>query len=80
MGVKRLNKKVQLNYRCGTTSRSCQYCNHFYSGPLTSDFFRCKIIGLLAGRSYRINPNHICDQYDGSNYLKRLKAGTSFAE
>ena len=81
-----LKAKRDLNYRRETTSKSRVYCNHFMSASEAFRMFghesepRCTALGTPPGRSFRINPNSICDKYDGSEYLKRLKAGTSFAE
>jgi hypothetical protein len=81
-----LKAKCDLNYRRGTTSKSSQYCNHFMSASEAFAAFscdsepRCKIMGVEPGRAYRINPNNICDKDNGSDYLKRIKAGTSLAE
>jgi hypothetical protein len=86
MGSPSLQKKKELNYRCGTTSRNCGDCNHFVAATSPAeDYFsrsiepRCKLIGLNPGRSYRIYRYNICDAHDNSEYLKRLKEGTSFA-
>lgn len=78
MAAPMLKKKKELHYRRAGTSRSCRYCNHFTS--FVSSSSRCKIIGIDGGRVYNISPNSICDKYDGSEYLKRLKAGTSFQD
>ena len=78
----RLKKKIDLNYRKGTTSKSCNYCDHFLSkfkltgiqGGLADTVKpRCKIMGMGEGRRYDINPDHICDAHDQSEYLSRLK-------
>jgi hypothetical protein len=80
MGSPQLKAKQELNYRRGTTSKSCRYCNHFVADfqnlgwegidPEGTEL-RCRIIGLLSGRSYRIRPYNVCDRYYGSEYLKR---------
>jgi hypothetical protein len=82
MSVARL-KKVR-NYRHGYASRSCGYCDEFVRVQITgiggADLGlqpRCRILGLEAGKAYRINANCICDAYDGSKGLARLK-GNSF--
>ena len=86
MGSPQLKAKIELNYRRGTTSKSGRYCNHFMSASEAFAAFscdsepRCRIMGVEPGRSFRISPNSICDKYDGSEHLKRLKAGTSFAK
>jgi hypothetical protein len=76
-------KKVR-NYRHGYASRSCGDCDEFVQVRITgiggADLglqLRCRIIGQDAGKAFRINPNCICDAYDGSKGLARLK-GNSF--
>jgi hypothetical protein len=81
MGSPSLQKKKELHYRRGPTSRACSDCNHFiWLGSDTERDGRCKIMGLEPGRAYRINPDNICDAHDNSEYLKRLREGTRFAE
>lgn len=75
MGVARLKKKTELNYRRGTTSRYCGHCNHcvaFQKADGSSKYFRCRIIGLESGRLYSIHPQNICDAWDDSRYMERL--------
>lgn len=72
MGVQRLAIKIELNYRLGSTSRSCSYCNHFHEVGSSGMEFRCEVIGLERGRLYRVNPKSICDRYDNSAYLQRF--------
>lgn len=78
MSVQRL-KKVR-NYRHGYASRYCGICDEFVTVQITgiggADLGkqpRCRILGQDAGKAYRINPNCICDAYDGSKGLARLK-------
>lgn len=80
MGSQRLKKKIELNYRRGSTCHHCGVCDFYYpefdtpqfgSGP-TKKEPRCRIIGLLSGRAYRIHPNHICDAYDNTQRLAQL--------
>lgn len=75
MGVTRLKIKSDLNYRRGYTSRSCRYCNHrvLYKSETEGDVYRCELIGVKPGRLYNINQANICDKYDNSRYLNRLK-------
>lgn len=77
MGAPTLNKKVELHYRRKSTSKACQYCNHIVLKTTgTSEHeYRCRIIGVEPGRSYRISRDGLCDAYDGSNYLDRLSRG-----
>lgn len=84
MGVQQLRIKKLQNYRNGYASRYCGICDNFttvqITGPKGKDLGkqpRCKFFGLDADRRYRINPQYICDAYDGSKGLKRLK-GDSF--
>lgn len=69
MGVRKLKIKTDLNYRPGYTHSYCGHCNSFVHGPEP----RCKIIGLEPGRLYKINPGYICDKFDGSEHLKRIR-------
>lgn len=84
MGVKRLKIKNELNYKRGRTWANCGQCDHFVPKfqvhgcdkertPLRVEP-RCKIIGLENGRSYRIHPANICDRYDNTEGLKKLKS------
>ncbi len=77
-----LQKKVELNYRRGGTAHNCSDCNYFKAangismspgGKPAPSKPRCKIMGLKPGRLYDINPNNICDAYDNSFMLKRLR-------
>jgi len=72
-------KKIR-NYRHGYASRYCGICDEFTTVRITglggADLGkqpRCRILGLDAGKAYQINPKNICDAYDGSQGLKRLK-------
>jgi hypothetical protein len=91
MGSPQLKAKRELNYRRGTISKQCSNCRDFMStfdtqkvllfGDGDSDTFgRCVSIGIQPGRAYRISPDGLCDKHDNSEYMKRLKAGTSFEE
>ncbi len=81
MGVSRLKKKIELNYRRGGTAHDCYECNHYVSDQKVLDLFgldpdgypRCRIIGVEPGRLYRISDKAICDKHDNSEYLKRLR-------
>ena len=78
-----LKIKEQLNYRRGYTHASCSECNHYvenfkrtsFNGADLGEEPRCRIIGLQLGRMYRINPKNICDRFDNSELLTRLKKG-----
>jgi hypothetical protein len=83
MGVKRLKIKNELNYKRGRSWAYCGECDHFvshydiveqtpYGAQVTSEP-RCKIIGLKPGRQYRIHPANICDRYDNTEHMKRIK-------
>jgi hypothetical protein len=81
MSISQLKAKRDLNYRRGTVMKSCCDCTHF----VRADYYPrrehlCKVMGLKLGRAYRISPNGLCDKHDNSEYLARLKAGTSFAK
>lgn len=81
MGSVRLKKKIELNYRKGTTAHDCSECNHFVdefevhgiNGEVLRVEPRCEIMGVNNGRAYRINPKSICDAHDNSIHLKRLR-------
>ena len=72
--------KKKLNYRNGYASRHCSVCDNFAAIKITglggADLGkqpRCNIIGHDAGKIYRINSEYICDAFDGTEGLKRLK-------
>jgi len=81
MGAPTLKKKIELNYRRGTTAHDCSECDafipyfevHGIGGKLLATEPRCMLMGLKDGRAYRINPNNICDAHDNSDYIKRLR-------
>lgn len=82
MGSPRLKKKVDLHYRRGPASGGCSQCNHYvlvgsYYGNATGKHVvpqpACLVMGLKPGRAYRINPNNICDRFDNSKNMARLK-------
>ncbi len=80
MGVKRLKIKDELHYRPGYTDRHCSGCDHFVPAHLCVqgelwEAPRCRVIGVERGRGFRINPNSICDRFDQTKVLARLKAG-----
>lgn len=85
MGVPRLKKKAELNYRRGLTWKNCSDCEHFVAdfevrscardGRVLRREGRCKIIGLKHGRAYRILPHYICDACDNTKTIERLKKG-----
>ena len=86
MGTPKLKIKAELNYRPGYTHAHCSQCNFYVSSlacigisivSAVGDQPRCKIIGLNPGRMYRISPNNICDKYDGSESIARIKRGMS---
>ena len=74
MGVKKLQIKEELHYRKGTTWGYCSQCNQFidsnlYDGP------RCNLIGTKPGRMYKIHPANICDKYDNSISIRKIRRG-----
>lgn len=81
MGSPRLNKKIELHYRRGYTHSHCGCCDHFVrnhevrkcTGEPMGVEPRCRIIGLENGRGYRINPNSVCDAYNNTETIKRLR-------
>jgi hypothetical protein len=80
VGASRLKKKIELNYRRGSTAHDCSECNAYVpefdvrgiNGHHLRFEPRCMVMGLRDGRAYRINPNNICDAHDNTEYLKRL--------
>lgn len=76
-----LKRKAKLNYRRGYTHSNCGCCDHFQPqcqlqgigdvelppGP------RCKIVGLEPGRMYQVSRKNICDRFDNTLTLKRIK-------
>ena len=84
MGVPRLHIKKEVNYRRGYTDRHCSGCDHYVANPAPLGGFRatadgrCRIISLKPDRAYRILPDNICDRFDQTQYLARLKAGKHF--
>jgi len=81
MGVSRLKKKIELNYRRGRTWQSCSECDHFVRyfsihQPGKPDLVhtepRCQIIGLECGRAYRVSPDGLCDAFDNTEKLAAL--------
>jgi hypothetical protein len=79
MGSQQLKKKVELNYRRKSASRSCADCDHAWH-PSFDKWPRCEIMGLGNGRTYRISPNGLCDKHDNSKHMERLLRGSSFAK
>jgi hypothetical protein len=80
MGVQRLKIKNDLNYRPGYTDRHCSGCDHFVAADRCAEgelweAARCRVMGVERGRGYRINGNNICDRFDQTRYLERLKGG-----
>lgn len=83
MGVKKLQIKEELHYRKGPTWGGCSQCNHYVhsfeiarDGNWATGEPRCRVIGLKPGRLYKINPGNICDKYDNSISLRRIRGGS----
>jgi hypothetical protein len=82
MAAPTLYIKKELHYRHGYTDRHCSGCDHYVANPEPLGGFRstgdgrCRVMGLKPGRAYRILPGHICDRFDQTKTLARLKAGT----
>lgn len=81
MGVPNLKIKVELNYRRGYSHAHCSDCNHYISeftvkscngNPLGNEP-RCRVIGLNHSKRYRVHPNNICDRFDNSVKLRRIR-------
>ena len=81
MGVARPKIKDEVHYKKGLTGAYCSECNHFVrdyqvtgiGGEALGTEPRCRIIGPKDGRGYRINPTHICDRWDNSEYMKQYR-------
>lgn len=81
----RLPKKVELNYRHGDEKHRCARCNYFKAavgiamtpgGNPAPAKSRCKVIGLKHGKAYEVDPAFVCDAYDNSFILKKLRGET----
>ena len=81
MGVPSLKIKRELNYRRGYQHAHCSDCNYYFSqfevrscngNPLGKEP-RCRKIGLENSRRYRVHPNNICDKFDNSISLSRIR-------
>lgn len=85
MGVGMLKRKKELNYRRGYTHKDCSGCDHYVAsfevmscannGGVLRTEPRCAPVGLQSGRAYRINPNSVCDAFDNTKGLERMKRG-----
>jgi len=81
MGSVRLKKKTELHYRRGPASGGCSQCNSYLwnfevrgcDGVVRKMEPRCKVMGLQNGRAYRINPLNICDRFDNSRHMARIR-------
>lgn len=83
MGVPNLHIKQELNYRRGYAHAHCSDCNHYVarfevegcsSGRPTGAIEpRCRVIGLNHSRRYRVHPKSICDKFDNSISLRRIR-------
>ena len=75
-----LKRKREVNYRRGTTGRHCAVCDHFVDGhkiftplgDLLRDEPRCSVIGLGAGRAYRVGAKNLCDRFTNSRRLAAI--------
>ena len=71
MGVPRLKKKGELNYRVGRPRCWCSDCQSFVShflvrgvdGAALRVEDRCKVIGLKNSRRYKISAMYCCDAF-----------------
>jgi len=64
----RLKKKVELNYRKGSTCESynCCHCLHVvkFEHPRHGPELRCRIMGVEESIRYRIRKDHRCDAHE----------------
>lgn len=76
-----LKIKEKLHYRRGYTHGSCKDCNYYIGacelvgigGKAMAPQPRCEKIGLEPGRMYYVSPNNICDEFDNSRLLRRIR-------
>jgi hypothetical protein len=81
-GRRRLKFKDEFHYRRGGTAHHCGCCDHYvcdfqvYScvGNPLKVMPRCRLIGLENSYRYQVNYNAICDKYDNTKRLRRMKA------
>lgn len=75
MGLTKLKIKDELRYRRGYTHSHCSDCNHYVGMTLENGLRdpRCRLIGLKPGRMYRVHPASVCDRFDGSLMLAKVK-------
>ena len=72
MGVPRLKKKIELNYRRGRPGCWCEECAAYVGNfgvrgigeiAVLRAEPRCRVIGLKNSRRYKISPVHCCDAW-----------------
>lgn len=67
----RLKKKIELNYRKGSTNEStnCRYCINYRPQELIGNKIekRCSVMGIRESIRYRVRPDFKCDaqKYNG---------------
>lgn len=72
MGVTRLKKKDELNYRIGGEGQFCDECGHFVrnwqvrklDGTPNKIDSRCEVMGLKNSRRYAVKPIYRCNAFD----------------
>ncbi|MBI5550720.1 MAG: hypothetical protein HY911_04370 [Desulfobacterales bacterium] len=69
MGIPSLKKKIELNYRRGTTAFHCSVCDNYRANGWAPG---CTVMELKPGRAYKIGPNNRCDAFDNTQRLKAL--------
>lgn len=70
MGIPMIKAKKSRNYRRGRIGRWCLTCDHFVYNAKGPNDHRCRVIGD-GGRGYRVLFNHLCDDYDDTQTVKR---------
>ena len=73
MGVPKLKKKIELNYRIGRKDCWCSDCVNFVEhfavqgrdGKLLRVDARCTVLGLKNSHRYKITEIHTCDAFTG---------------
>jgi len=68
-----IQAKKERNYRRGYTGRNCSGCDHFLYNAAGRGDHRCSMIGLNGGRGYRVLSHYICDDYDNTYILAKLR-------
>lgn len=88
MATRRLKLKDEFHYKKGPTSGGCSQCNSYVQnfqvrgigGEDRGIEPRCRVMGFENSVRYRINPDNICDCYDGRVHLLQLMGHGRYSE